>query len=98
MSHPLLEVAGVVAVVMAVGVWTVVVLPRPKPAPPAQTIVLDIEGNPTLQAESPAGKSDAERVDELQRVLGEIAAEQKRLSLDLRDAVEVAEGRERKGR
>ena len=93
MSHPFLEAAGAIAVVMAVGVWTVLVLPRPKPTLPAQTIMLEIESSPVVRAEPQSAKSDIERVSELERQVSEIAAEQKRLAVDLRLAVEARSAR-----
>lgn len=87
MSHPFLETAGAVAIVIAVGAGTLLVLPRAKPEPPVQTILLDIERPPAVRAEPQAVKSDAERVDDLQRALSAIAVEQKRLANDLRTAM-----------
>jgi hypothetical protein len=98
MSHPFIEIAGAVAVVVAVGAGTILVLPRVKPEPPAQTIVLDIEGPPAVRAEPLTVKSDAERVDDLQRQLSEIAAEQKRLANDLRAAANARSARQDRGR
>lgn len=98
MSHPFIEIAGAVAVVIVVGAGTMLVLPQAKPDPPAQTIVLDIERAPAVRAEPHAAKSDAERVDDLQRRLSEIAAEQKRLASDLRAAAAVRSARKDRGR
>ena len=93
MSHPFVEIAVAVAVVIAVGAGTILVLPRAKPEPPTQTIMLDIEGPPAVRAEPLAVKSDAERVDDLRRQLSEIAAEQKRLAIDLRAAANARSAR-----
>jgi hypothetical protein len=99
MSHPFVEIAGAVAVVVAVGAGTILVLPRVKPETPAQTIVLDIEAPPAVRAEPQPVKSDAERVDELHRRLSEIAAEQKRLANDLRAAANArSERRDRRSK
>jgi hypothetical protein len=98
MSHPFMDIAGAIAVVIAVGAGTVLVLPRAKLEPPAQTIALDIETPPAVRAEPLRVKSEAERVDDLRRRVGEIAAEQRRLASDLRAAIEVRKGRGRKAR
>lgn len=90
MSHAMLDMACAVAVVIAVGAGTALVLPpRAKPEPPAQTIVLDVATPPTVRAEPLRAKSDAERVDTLQRRLNEIAAEQRQLANALRAAVQA---------
>jgi hypothetical protein len=98
MSHPVVDIACGLAVVIAVGVGTVLVLPRAKLEPPVQTIVLDIETPPAVRAEPLRLKSDAERVDDLRRMVGEIAAEQKRLASALREAAAARKGRGRKAR
>jgi hypothetical protein len=99
MSHPLMDIVAAAAVVIAVGAGTALVLPRAKPPePPAQTIVLDIETPPAVRVEPLLVKSDAERVDDLQRRLSEIAAEQRRLAIDLRAAVEARWERKDRGR
>jgi hypothetical protein len=97
MTHPLTEIAAAAVVLVAVGAGTMLVLPRPKPEPPAQTIVLDIETPDAVRAEPQYEKSDAERVDDLQRELTAIAAEQKKLIEELRAAAE-AQAEEREGR
>jgi hypothetical protein len=96
MSHPILDVAGAVAVVAAVGAGAMLVLPQAQPDPPSQTIVLDVERAPSVRVEPLAVKTDAERVDDLQRELSAIAVEQKRLVSELRRAVDTR--RERAGR
>ncbi|MDZ4866568.1 MAG: hypothetical protein SGI91_04540 [Alphaproteobacteria bacterium] len=96
MSHPILDVAGAVAVVAAVGAGAMLVLPQAQPDPPSQTIVLDVERAPSVRVEPLAEKTDAERVDDLQRELSAIAVEQKRLVSELRRAVDTR--RERAGR
>ena len=93
MSHPFVEIAGAVAVVVAVGAGTMLVLPQTKPETPAQTIALEIESPAAVRVEPQAVKSDAERVDDLQRQLSEIAAEQKRLANDLRAAANARSAR-----
>jgi hypothetical protein len=98
MSHPFTEIAGAVAVVVAVGAGTALMLPRAKPEPPARMIVLDIETPPAVRVEPLGMKSDAERVDDLRRRLGEIAAEQRALASDLRAAVKARRDRGRKTR
>lgn len=95
MTHPLTEIAAAAVVLVAVGAGTMLVLPRPKPEPP-QTIVLDIETPDAVRAEPQVEKSDAERVDDLQRKLTAIAAEQKKLSEELRAAAD-AQAAKRKG-
>ena len=98
MSHPVLDVVGAVAVVAAVGAGTMLVLPQAQPEPPSQSIALDVEAPPVVRAEPLAMKSDAKRVDDLQRQLRAIAAEQKRLADDLRAATAARSVRKDRGR
>lgn len=98
MSHPFLDVAGAVAVIAAVGAGTMLVLPQARPEPPSQTIVLDVETPPVVRVEPLAVKSDAERVDDLQRQLSVIAAEQKQLAEELRAAAAARSARKDRGR
>jgi hypothetical protein len=99
MSHPI-EIAAGLAVAIAIGIGTLLVLPLPKPGPEpaAQTIVLDIEGPETIRAEPTTEKTDAERIEALQRQLLDIAAEQKRLSEEVRAAKAHAATAKRRGK
>jgi hypothetical protein len=98
MSHPFVDIVGAIAVVIAVGAGTVLVLPRAMPEPAQQTIVFDIERPAAVRVEPQTAKSDVERVNDLQRRLSEISAEQKKLVSDLRAAVEARKDRGRKAR
>jgi hypothetical protein len=86
MSHPFLEVVGAVAVVVAIGAGTLLVLPRRGPESPIQSVVLDVERVPVQRVEPDVVKSDEERIDDLRRQLRRIAAEQEQLLGDLRTA------------
>jgi len=100
MSHPI-EIAAGLAVAIAIGIGTLMVLPlaKPGPEPAAQTIVLDIKGPETVRAEPTTQKTDAERVEALQRQLLDIAAEQKRLTEEVRAATKARAGKDkRRGR
>jgi len=98
MSHPVLEVAGAVAIVAAVGAGAMLVLPQAKPEAPSQSIALNVEAPPVVRVEPLVVKSDAERVDDLQRQLSAIAAEQKRLADDLRAVAAARSARKDRGR
>jgi hypothetical protein len=98
MSHPFVDIVGAIAVVIAVGAGTVLVLPRASPEPARQTIVFDIERPVAVRVEPQTVKSDVERVNDLQRRLSEISAEQKKLVSDLRAAVEARAARKDRGR
>lgn len=98
MSHPFVEIGWALGLVVAIGAGTILVLPRAKPEPPAQTIMLDVEGPPAVRAEPLQVRSDAERVDDLQRQLSEIAAQQKRLASELRAAAKAHAARGRDAR
>lgn len=98
MSHPFVEIGWAVGLVVAVGAGTILVLPRAKPEPPVQSIMLDVEGPPAVRAEPQQARSDAERVDDLQRQLNEVAAEQKRLANELRAAAKARAARGREAR
>jgi len=97
MSHPLMDIACALAVVMAVGAGTALVLPQVKNEPPAQTIKLDIATPPAVRVEPLNVKSDAERIDELQRRLSAISTEHRQLATDLRAAVEARAVRKDRG-
>lgn len=75
--------SGFVIAVAAVG-GALVVLPRAKPAPPPMPVVLELRPKAVQRAEPLPEKSDAERVAELQKQLSEIAAEQRRLTDDVK--------------
>jgi hypothetical protein len=62
------------------------VLPRQTPEP--VPIVLAVEPKPVERVRPLAEKSEAERVDELQKALGEIASEHKRLTQEVKALVE----------
>jgi hypothetical protein len=80
MTHPIGEIAAAAAVVLALGASTLLVLPRPKPAEPRETIVLDIQAPESRRVDPLNAKTDVERVEDLERQLAELAAEQKALS------------------
>jgi len=92
-----MDIACALAVVMAVGAGTALVLPRAKSEPLAQTIELDIATPPAVRMEPLTVKSDAERIDELQRRLSAISAEQRRLATELRAAIEARAVRKDRG-
>lgn len=93
MSHPL-EIAAGIAVAAAIGVGALLVLPQPRQQEStSQTITLDIEAPETFRAEPTMPRTNAERVDALQRQLLDIAAEQKRLMEDVRAATEALAAR-----
>lgn len=79
MTHPLTEIVAAVAIVIVVGVGTVLVLPARKAEPGAEPLALDIDGPAVVRAEPGREISDTERVEALQRQLIEIGAEQRRL-------------------
>lgn len=86
MSHPI-EIAAGIAVAAAIGVGALLVLPQPRQQEPtSQTITLDVEAPETLRGEPKTQRTNAERVDALQRQLLDIAAEQKRLMEEVRAA------------
>jgi hypothetical protein len=97
MSHPLIEIAVGCVVAVAIGAGTLLVLPRakPEPEPAAQTIVLDLKGPEVVRAEPMTEKTEAERVDELQRQLLDLAAEQKALTESVRAATKARADRDR---
>lgn len=101
MTHPFGEIVVAAVLVVVVGAGTLLVLPRSKPEPSVKPIVIDVETPATLRAEPQRVKSDAERVDDLQRELIAIAAEQKKLAEALRaaaDAHATNTGRRKDGR
>lgn len=100
MSHPMIEIAAGCVVAVAIGAGTLLVLPRakPEPDPAAQTIVLDLEGAEVVRAEPATEKTEAERVDELQRQLLALAAEQKALNATVRAAIEARADRDKRRR
>ena len=100
MSHPMIEIAAGCVVAVVIGAGTLLVLPRakPEPAPAAQTIVLDLKGAGVVRAEPNAEKTEAERVDELQRQLLHLAAEQKALTESVRAAIKAQADRDRRFR
>lgn len=86
MTHPLTEIVAAVAVVIVVGVGTVLVLPVRKAEPGAEPLALDIDGPAVVRAEPERAISDAERVEALQRQLIEIGSEQQRLKTLVKEA------------
>lgn len=86
MTHPFTETVAAAAVVIVVGIGTVLVLPVRKVEPGVEPIVLDVDRPAVVRAEPDEGVSDAERVEALQRQLIEIGAEQKRLKALVREA------------
>lgn len=83
MSHIGEIAAGVALAAAAVG-GALVVLPQSKPMP----VALEIEPKPVERAEPAGEKSEAERVDELQQQLVEIAAEHRQLTQEVKALVE----------
>jgi len=83
MNHVAEILSGFVIAVAAVG-GALIVLPRAKPEPPPMPVVLELQPKSVQRAEPLPEKSDAERVDELQKQLSEIAAEQRRLTDDIK--------------
>ena len=83
MSHIGEIAAGVALAAAAVG-GAFVVLPQSKSMP----VALEIEPKPVERAEPLHEKSEAERVDELQQQLSEIAAEHRRLTQEVKALVE----------
>lgn len=99
MTHPLTEIVAAVAVVIVVGVGTVLVLPERKAEPGAEPLTLDIGGPAVVRAEPEREISDAERVEALQQQLIEIGTEQKRLKALVKEAADAhAERDPAKGR
>ena len=92
MTHPIAELTLATAIVVAIGAGTIAVLPRVEPAAPV-TIALGVPETATSRAEPKPPRSDAERIEALQRQLLAIAAEQKRLTETVKQAA-----RERKPR
>jgi hypothetical protein len=74
--------SGFVIVAATIG-GALIILPRAKPEAPTLPVVLDLPAQPVTRAEPLPQKSDAERVDDLQKELLAIAAEQKRLTNDI---------------
>ena len=96
MTH-VTELALAAALIGALGLGVLAILPTPKPAPAAK---LDIDGGPGQvrraepdAAKSDADKSDAGRIAALQRRVEDIKAEQRELAETVR-----ALARERKAR
>lgn len=100
MSHPMIEIAAGCVVAVVIGAGTLLVLPlaKPGPDPARQTIVLDLNGAAVVRAEPVAEKTEAERVDELQRQLLDLAAEQKALTESVRAAIKAQADRDRRRR
>jgi len=82
MSHPVAEIVAGVAVLLTLGAGTLLVLPQPAPEREAahETIVLDVDSTETRRAVPVGEKTDAERVEELERQVSALAAEHKELS------------------
>lgn len=84
MTHPISELALAGLVVVAIGAGTLVVLPR-LPAP-TTNIAIDPVAAPVQRGEPLPLRTDAERIEALQRQLAEVAAEQERLTDTLKTA------------
>jgi hypothetical protein len=78
MNH-IAEIASAAALAAAAIGGALIVLPRPKPE--SLPVVLEVEPKAVARAEP---QSDAERIEALQKELGEIAAEHKRLAREIR--------------
>jgi 2-polyprenyl-6-methoxyphenol hydroxylase-like FAD-dependent oxidoreductase len=87
MNH-ITEIASAAALMAAAIGGALIVLPRPKPEP--LPVVLEVAPKPVARAEP---LSDAERIEALQRQLGEIASEHRRLTQEIR-ALSVREPEE----
>jgi hypothetical protein len=85
MNH-ITEIASAAALLAAAVGGALIVLPRPKPEP--LPIVLEVEPKAAVQAQP---RTDAQRIEALQRELGEIAAEQRRLAREIR-ALSMGDG------
>jgi len=73
------EIAGGLALAAAAVGGALVVLPQPEPGSAPASITLELLPKPVERAEPLPVKSDAERVEDLQKRLSDIAAEQKGL-------------------
>jgi len=82
MTH-VTELALAAALIGALGLGALVTLPAPKPATPVK-LELERTATPVRRAEPSPAKSDAERVEALQRRVAGIAAEQRELAATLR--------------
>lgn len=82
MTH-VTELALAAALVGAVGLGALVTMPATKPLPTA-TIELERTAAPVRRAEPSPAKSNAERVEALQRRVAGIAAEQRDLAATIR--------------
>ncbi len=82
MPHPFGEIAAGVAVVLALGASTLLVLPKSAPEgdAPHETIAPDVDAAEGRRAAPLGARLDAERVEELERQLSALAAEHKELS------------------
>lgn len=89
MTHPFTEIVAAAAVVIVVGVGTVLVLPVRRVESGAEPLTLDIDGPAVVRAEPESAVSDAARVEALQRQLIEIGTEQKRLKALVKEAAEA---------
>ena len=87
MSHVAEIASGIVVAIAAVG-GALIVLPRTKPEPAPAAVVLAFEPVPVQRAEPLPDKTEAERIDDLQRQLRDIAAEHKRLSDEVKAIAE----------
>jgi hypothetical protein len=82
MTH-ITELALAAALIGALGLGALVTLPAPKTAGPVK-LELERTATPVRRAEPSPAKSDAERVEALQRRVADIAAEQRELAATLR--------------
>ena len=89
MSH-FADVAGGIALVVAAVGGALIVLPQPKSE--TERIALEYQPAPVEHVEPLPVKSDAERVEDLQKQLSEIAGEQKRLVEDIQALVAAKKG------
>lgn len=65
-----------------------------KPEPEPLSIVLEPQAGPVIRVEPLSPKSDAERAEDLQKEIGDIAAEQRRLT----DQIKAMVDRDRRSR
>jgi hypothetical protein len=97
MTHPLLEAAAGLALVVAIGAGALIVLPQRSPEPEPQTIMLDVRGPEVARAEPIAQRSDVERVADLEHQVREIAEEHKRLRAEVKELAARAKAAKRGG-
>lgn len=84
MTHPVSDLAIAGLFVVAIGAGTLAILPRQSAS--GAKVAIDPLAAPVQRSEPLPLRSDAERIDALQRQLAELAGEQKRLTQALKKA------------